>query len=371
MNLTEIERRLSDGSLSEHARPRDESFESIATAVLASVRLGMFPEAEELAARLRPSTPDEEATSLVLAALLRQMEGQHRKAMEILDESAPPENASPDALAPLLLLRAELLQLLGRDAESLEAFAAALQVAEKADMPEVVLPAVEGMSLALRSMRDEARAERTAEHLLDCARSVAENPPSPFLLARAAEQIALIASPEEAAPLFERALDEAGKRGLMWDEANVRLARGRFEEFSCRFEEALEHTAAAVSLFEEMNARPALLEAMEQLASQLANQARYEEALAVLERMRKLAESISDLHFLFSSLVQSAWLAWEGGDVRRALDTTAELLARCAEHDARPAAAVELVREAFMRAPRELIREKLGDFVSSGEDFGL
>ena len=92
MNLTEIERRLSDGSLSEHARPRDESFESIATAVLASARLGMFPEAEELAARLRPSTPDEEATSLVLAALLRQMEGQHRKAMETLDASAPPEN---------------------------------------------------------------------------------------------------------------------------------------------------------------------------------------------------------------------------------------------------------------------------------------
>ena len=100
------------------------------------------------------------------------------------DASAPPENASPAALAPLLLLRAELLQLLGRDAESLEAFAAALQVAEKADMPEVVLPAVEGMSLALRSMRDEARAE------LELVLAQPDTPP--FLRARAEQKLNML-----------------------------------------------------------------------------------------------------------------------------------------------------------------------------------
>ena len=346
-------------------------FEERGRKCIALMRLGKTAEALTIATALEPSDPVETIRAQLVRSDVLQATGTFKDALDILESFDLPSGADAKHLAKFHVRLADLLQMTTQHEKALTHYAKAYSFAETVDDAGLMMRSSEAAVESARALREDARASKFMEVAMEHSQTVAENSDDPQLLLGAADNLSLFGDPEPAEEVYLKAYGIAETNGWKWDLAHIILGMSRFDEFNMEPDSALDKTRDAIRILSDNDSLPALINATDQLASQLANAGRGEEALEAMQTVIASAKELGDDFTYLNSLSKATQLCFEIDQIDAALENLRQLLEESSEREVRPPYVMSLLREAYRMAPDARVREILNEEEEDSSEYDL
>ncbi|MDZ7816499.1 MAG: hypothetical protein U5N86_11025 [Planctomycetota bacterium] len=328
-----------------------DTFEERGRKCIALMRLGKTAEALAVATDLQPGDPNETVRAQLVRSDVLQAADSFKEALETLSDFHLPSGVDAENLAKYHTRIADLYQMAGQHDHALSHYAKAYSFAETEDDSGLMMRSSEAAVESARALREDARATNFMEVAMKHAETVAQQSEDPQELLSAADNISLFGEPDTAEEVYLKAYGIAENNGWTWDLALIMLGMSRFDEFSMEPDDALDKTREAIRMLSRIDSLPALINATDQLASQLANAGKGEEALEAMQTVIDSAKELGDDYTYLNSLSKATQLCFEIDQVDAALENLKLLLEESAEREIRPPYIVSLLREAYRMAP--------------------